>query len=247
VILYPAIDIRDGSAVRLIQGDYEREIAYDTDPVEAAQRWVGEGAERLHVVDLDGAREGSSVNLADVERIASAVDVPVQLGGGLRDSDAITAALAAGAERVVLGTAALTDPAFLEQALEDHGERVVVSVDARRGRVALRGWTEESELDSSEAVLSLAASGVARIVFTTVELDGTMEGPGIKQLRALASRLAAAGGGTRLIASGGVGDLSDLRSLACLAPSLVEGVIVGRALYEGRFTVTRARAVLERE
>ena len=245
MILFPAIDIRGGRAVRLIQGDYDREIDYDADPVEAAERWVADGAEYLHVVDLDGAREGSSANLEHVERIASAVKVPLQLGGGLRDLPSIGAALSAGADRVVLGTAALSDSVFLAQALELHGEKLVVSVDARGGRVALRGWTEDSELDSAETVLGLAASGVSRIAFTTVELDGTMEGPGITQLRVVASKLAEAGSNARLIASGGVGDITDLRSLARLAPSIVEGVIVGRALYEGRFTVGSARMALE--
>ena len=246
MILYPAIDIRGGRAVRLIQGDYEREIAYDADPVDAATRWAADGAEYLHVVDLDGAREGRPQNLGHVRRIASSVDVPVQLGGGIRDTESIESALDAGAERVVLGTAALSDAKLLASALDAHGERVVVSVDSRGGRAALRGWTQESELDAAETVLKLGAAGVRRVVFTTVEVDGTMDGPGIKPLRDVAARLADAGGPTGLIASGGVGDVSDLRSLACLAPSVVEGVIVGRALYEERFTVGRARTVLER-
>jgi phosphoribosylformimino-5-aminoimidazole carboxamide ribotide isomerase len=247
VILYPAIDIRGGRAVRLIQGDYEREIAYDADPTVAARRWVDDGAEYLHVVDLDGARTGEPANLEQVARIAAVVDVPLQLGGGLRDAEAIAAAFDAGAERVVLGTAALSDPAFLQAVLERYAERVVVSVDARGGKVALRGWTDESELDAAETVIGLAERGVTRIVFTTVELDGTMEGPGIKQLRSVAGRLTESSGDTKLIASGGVGDLSDLRTLACLAPSVVDGVIVGRALYEQRFSVKRARSVLERD
>lgn len=245
MILYPAIDIRGGRAVRLIQGDFEREITYDADPVVAAQRWVADGAECLHVVDLDGAREGESANLDQVKRIVDAVGVPVQLGGGLRDPSAIASAFDAGIDRVVLGTAALSDSGFLSSAVERYGDAVVVSVDARGGFVTLRGWADESDLDAAEAIASLAARGVARIVFTTIELDGTMEGPGIKQLRAVASRLADSDAATRLIASGGVGELSDLRTLACLAPSVVEGVIVGRALYEERFTVKRARAVLE--
>ena len=245
MILYPAIDIRGGRAVRLIQGDFEREIAYDADPVVAAERWVADGAEYLHVVDLDGAREGEPANLEQLKRIVDAVSVPVQVGGGLRDTSAIAAAFDAGVDRVILGTAALSDPAFLRSALERHAEDVVVSVDARGGFVTLRGWTDESELDAAEAVASLADRGVARIVFTTIERDGTMEGPGIEQLGLVAARLAETGAATRLIASGGVGELSDLRTLAGLAPAVVEGVIVGRALYEERFTVGQARAVLQ--
>src|SRR4051812_35937985 len=140
VILYPAIDIRGGQAVRLLQGDYERETRYDADPVDAAKRWAGEGAEFLHVVDLDGAKAGEPRNLEAVRRIAAAVECPIQVGGGLREEASVTAVLDAGAERVVIGTAALRDPAFLGRVLETHGERVVVSVDAREGKVALAGW-----------------------------------------------------------------------------------------------------------
>ena len=158
MILYPAIDIRGGQAVRLLQGDYERETAYDADPVDAATRWAGEGAEFLHVVDLDGAKAGAPRNLEAVRRIAAAVECPIQVGGGLRDADSVAAVLEAGAERVVIGTAALRDPDFLAAALEDHAERIVVSVDARDGKVSLAGWTEASGRDVAEAVAPSSAS-----------------------------------------------------------------------------------------
>ena len=145
MILYPAIDIRGGQAVRLLQGDYERETAYDADPVDAARRWAGDGAEFLHVVDLDGAKAGAPQNLEAVRRIAAAVECPIQVGGGLRDAASVDAVLAAGAARVVIGTAALRDPEFLDRALDAHGERVVVSLDTRGGMVSLAGWTETSE------------------------------------------------------------------------------------------------------
>jgi phosphoribosylformimino-5-aminoimidazole carboxamide ribotide isomerase len=241
VILFPAIDIRGGSAVRLVQGDYDRETTFDADPVDAAKRWADDGARWLHVVDLDGAREGKPANLGQIRRIARAVDCPIQVGGGIRDAGVVADVLAAGAERVVIGTAALRDPDFLAATLKQHGaEKVVVSVDARGGKVALAGWREVSDVDAADAVADLAQRGVGRFLFTPIEVDGTLEGPGIKDLKKVAQADA------KVIYSGGVGDLSDLRSLACLAPSNVEGAIVGRALYDGRFTVAEGQAALER-
>jgi phosphoribosylformimino-5-aminoimidazole carboxamide ribotide isomerase len=239
VILYPAIDIRGGQAVRLLRGDYERETAYDADPADAAVRWAGEGAEILHVVDLDGAKAGEPRNLDAVRRTAAAVDCPVQVGGGLRDAAAVGAVLAAGAARVVIGTAALRDPGFLDSMLAEHGDRVVVSVDARGGRVALEGWTEAGEEGAVEAVAALGERGVARFLCTAIEVDGTMEGPALAQLREIAAATE-----SQVIASGGVGDLSHLESLAQAAAPNLEGVIVGRALYERRFTVAEAIAAL---
>jgi len=239
VILYPAIDIRGGRAVRLLQGDYERETAYDADPVDAAMRWAGEGAQFLHVVDLDGAKAGGPQNLDVVQRIAAAVACPIQVGGGLRGSVAIDAALEAGAERVVIGTAALRDPEFLGTAIDAHGDRIVVSVDARDGRVALEGWTEEGGEGVVEAVRALSDRGVARFLCTAIEVDGTMEGPALGELRAIAASTDA-----QVIASGGVGKLADLEALAREAAPNVEGVVVGRALYEQRFSVAEATAAL---
>jgi phosphoribosylformimino-5-aminoimidazole carboxamide ribotide isomerase len=244
VILYPAIDIRGGQAVRLLQGDYERETVYDADPVEAASRWADEGAGFLHVVDLDGAREGAPRNLEAVRRIAAAVACPIQVGGGLRDLESIDAVLSAGARRVVIGTAALRDPQLLRQALELHGERVVVSVDARCGKVSLSGWTEVSDVDVAVAVAGLGERGVSRFLCTAIEVDGTMEGPALDELARVASRTSA-----RVIASGGVGKLSDLEALALAGESRenLEGAIVGRALYERRFTVAEGIAALVRD
>ena len=239
MILYPAIDIRGGKAVRLTRGDYAQETVYDRDPAEAAKRWVAEGARFLHVVDLDGAREGRPQNLEAVRRIASGAGAPVQTGGGLRDAESIEATLAAGAERVVLGTAALRDPEMLEDALERHRERIVVSVDARGGRVALQGWTESGEVSAAEAIASLSDSSVERFVFTPIDVDGTMEGPDVERLRE-AARVTEA----ELIYSGGVGEIEHLRTLAAEAPPNLGGVIVGKALYEGRFSVAEGQAAL---
>jgi phosphoribosylformimino-5-aminoimidazole carboxamide ribotide isomerase len=235
VILYPAIDVRGGRAVRLLQGDYERETTYDADPADAAARWAGEGAEFLHVVDLDGAKAGEPRNLAAIERITARVSCPIQVGGGLRDPQAVRAILDAGADRVVIGTAALRDPEFLDAMLEAHGHRIVVSVDARDGRVALEGWTEAGEETVVDAIAALTERGVARFLCTAIEVDGTMEGPAIDQLAEIANSTS-----SKVIASGGVGTLTHLESLARSTPPNVEGAIVGRALYEQEFTVAEA-------
>jgi phosphoribosylformimino-5-aminoimidazole carboxamide ribotide isomerase len=239
VILYPAIDIRGGQAVRLLQGDYARETAYDADPVDAAKRWAGEGAEFLHVVDLDGAKAGEPRNLDAIRRIAEEVGCPIQVGGGLRDADSVAAVLEAGAARVVIGTAALRDPQFLDEALETNGDAVVVSVDTRGGKVSLSGWTETSDVEAPEAVANLTERGVSRFLCTAIEVDGTMEGPAVDQLNEIAAATTAA-----VIASGGVGDLSHLEALARRAAPNIEGAIVGRALYERNFTVTEGIAAL---
>jgi phosphoribosylformimino-5-aminoimidazole carboxamide ribotide isomerase len=241
VILYPAIDIRDGHAVRLVEGDYARETTYDADPVDAALRWAAEGAQYLHVVDLDGAKAGEPQNLDAIHRIADAVPFPIQVGGGLRDEKCVANVLRAGAERVVIGTAALRDPAFLERMIDHHGDRVVVSVDSREGKVSLAGWTEESGVDVAEAVSSLSERGVGHFLCTAIEVDGTMAGPALGELERIAAVTSA-----WVIASGGVGTIADLEALAELGaktPNL-EGAIVGRALYERRFTVADGIAAL---
>jgi phosphoribosylformimino-5-aminoimidazole carboxamide ribotide isomerase/imidazole glycerol phosphate synthase glutamine amidotransferase subunit len=238
-LLFPAIDIRDGKAVRLVQGDFAQETKYDDDPVVSARRWVDGGATWLHIVDLDGARAGEPVNLDHVRGIVAAVNVPVQLGGGLRDSQKVEEAISSGAERVVLGTAAVRDPEMAEAIAAAHGDRVVASVDARSGKVAAEGWTEESELTTTEVIAELTRRGLRRFVYTPVEVDGLMEGPNLDSLREAAE---ATDG--QVIYSGGIGSLDHLRAVAGLGLENVEGVIVGRALYEQRFTITEARAAL---
>jgi phosphoribosylformimino-5-aminoimidazole carboxamide ribotide isomerase len=240
VKLYPAIDILGGNAVRLVRGDFAAKKVYDEDPLSAARAWTHAGARALHVVDLDGAKSGAPVNLEQLRRIVSELDVPVQYGGGLRSLDAVEDALRAGAARVILGTAALAEPELLREALETHGPaRVLVSVDARGGRVASAGWTQNTGL-SAEAVLErLQAAGVRELVYTNVDRDGMLEGPDLEEVGAVAASVRG-----RLIYSGGIGALADLEGLAGLGQASLAGVIVGKALYEGRFTIAEAHAVL---
>jgi phosphoribosylformimino-5-aminoimidazole carboxamide ribotide isomerase len=239
VILYPAIDILDGHAVRLLQGDFERATQYAADPVDAANGWVSAGAQRLHVVDLDGARSGAPVNLEHVQRIVAATGLPVQLGGGLRSHAAIAAAFGAGVERVVLGTAAFADDALLADALAEHGERVVVSVDVRGGMVSTAGWTQTGSLPAVAAVAELMARGVRSFVYTDVDRDGMLNGPDLDGVAAVAQALEG-----ELLYSGGIGSLADLEALVALRTPRLAGVIAGKALYERRFSVSEAEAVL---
>jgi phosphoribosylformimino-5-aminoimidazole carboxamide ribotide isomerase len=242
VELYPAIDVLGGNAVRLVRGDFDAKKVYDERPLQAARRWVDAGASRLHVVDLDGAREGAPVNVDHLRAIARDVGVPVQYGGGLRTPEAVAAALGAGAERAIVGTVALTDPRLLAQILAEHGpERVGVSVDVRAGRPAAAGWTQAAEERPEEAFQRLLESGVEWFVYTDVDRDGMLEGPDVARVGEIASRA-----GARMIYSGGVGSLADLEALAALAAPSLAGVIVGKALYEGRFTVAEALAALGR-
>jgi len=245
VNLYPAIDILGGNAVRLIKGDFDASKVYDEDPLSAARGWVQEGARYLHVVDLDGARRGERVNLGHLRQIASELDVPVQYGGGLRTAEAVDEALAAGAARVILGTAAFTDPSLLERALERHGpERVMVSVDVRGGEVAIEGWTKAADVGVREVFARLIERGVQELLYTNVDRDGMLEGLNLDDL-VWAARAAEHG---HLIYSGGIGALEDLEHLAERRAEAhldnLEGVIVGKALYERRFTVAEAHAAL---
>jgi phosphoribosylformimino-5-aminoimidazole carboxamide ribotide isomerase len=234
MILLPAIDILDGKAVRLTRGDYGASTVYDDDPVLAARRWVRAGARALHVVDLDGARSGTPVNLEHVRRIGAEVRVPVQVGGGLRSAESVEHALAAGATRVVIGTAAYRDVDFIDDVLAAHGDRVVVSVDVRSGRVAGAGWTEQTDIPASAVLETLGRRGIRRFVYSSIDRDGMLSGPDLDEVTAVANTVR----GT-FIYSGGVASLDDLRALAALRQVNLSGVIVGKALYEQRFTVAQ--------
>ncbi|MBA3421870.1 MAG: 1-(5-phosphoribosyl)-5-[(5-phosphoribosylamino)methylideneamino]imidazole-4-carboxamide isomerase [Thermoleophilaceae bacterium] len=242
MILLPAVDIRGGRAVRLRLGDFDAETVYADSPLAAARAWVEAGARALHVVDLDGARSGEPRHLDELRRMATELEVPIQWGGGLRSLDDVSAALGAGADRVVLGTAALRSPELLDVALELGGaERVLVAVDVRGGSVSVSGWTERSEVSAEELVERLEARGVERFVHTSVDRDGTLEGPDVDAVRRLATAMRG-----RLVVSGGIGSLGDLEALRALGLTNVGGVIAGKALYERRFTVAEGNAALER-
>jgi phosphoribosylformimino-5-aminoimidazole carboxamide ribotide isomerase len=240
MILLPAVDIRDGRAVRLRQGHFDDETVYADDPLDAARSFVEAGARFLHVVDLDGAREGEPVNLHHVERIARELGVPVELGGGLRSIASIRRALAAGVARVVLGTAAFTDPDLLDEALSAFTSRVLVGVDVRGGSVSVAGWTRETGMAGEDAIRRMQQRGATRFVYTNVDRDGMLEGVDLEEVR----RVAAAVRG-RFLLSGGVGSLEDLVALRRLRLLNLAGVISGKALYEGRFTVSDGQAALD--
>lgn len=239
MILYPAIDILDGRAVRLLQGDFDEQTVYRDSPLEAARAWVEAGARFLHIVDLDGARSGAPANLGHVEAITSELPVPVQLGGGLRSLASVRAALDSGVERVILGTAALRDVDLLDDCLGAFRERVIVSIDARGGRVSVSGWQESTGLPAEEVIESLQHRGVRSFVYSNVDRDGMLGGVDTAEVR----RIAAVVRG-RFIYSGGVGALEDLRALAGLRQVNLGGVIVGKALYEARFTVAEGQDAL---
>jgi phosphoribosylformimino-5-aminoimidazole carboxamide ribotide isomerase len=240
MILLPAVDILEGKAVRLTRGEFDQRTVYDADPLDAARRWIDQGARSLHVVDLDGARSGAPVNLEQVRRITAEAEVPVQVGGGLRTIGAVREAIAAGAARVLLGTAAYVDVDFLDQAIAEFDDRVVVSVDVRGGRLAAAGWTEQTDIPLEAVVEHLNARGVRRFVYSSIDRDGMLAGPDLDGAR----RVAEAVRGSYTY-SGGVSSLDDLRALVELRQVNLNGVIVGKALYEGKFTVGEAQAVLD--
>jgi phosphoribosylformimino-5-aminoimidazole carboxamide ribotide isomerase len=239
MILLPAVDIRDGRAVRLQQGNFDRETVYADDPLEAARSFVEAGARFLHVVDLDGARAGEPANLDHLERIVRELPVPVQYGGGLRSLVAIRRALAAGADRVVLGTAAYTDLDFLEQALEAWDPRVLVAVDVRGGHVSVSGWTKETQMLPDTLIHRMQGRGATRFVYTNVDRDGMLEGPDLDEVRHISGVIRG-----RFLYSGGIGSLEHLVALRSLRLVNLAGVISGKALYEGRFGVREAQELL---
>ncbi|MDQ3677232.1 MAG: 1-(5-phosphoribosyl)-5-[(5-phosphoribosylamino)methylideneamino]imidazole-4-carboxamide isomerase [Actinomycetota bacterium] len=240
MILYPAIDIADGKAVRLVQGDFDAQTVYGDDPVDAARAWVEAGASFLHVVDLDGARTGSPQNLHHVERIARELGVPVQFGGGLRTMEAVNDAIGAGARRVILGTAAFADVDLLDEVVAAFAERTVVSVDTRGGFVSTAGWVHTTQTTADNAIERLQDRGVGTFVFTDVDRDGMLDGPDLETVRRLAGVVRG-----RLLYSGGIGRREDLEALAALRHATLTGVIVGTALYERRFTVAEGQAALD--
>lgn len=238
--LIPAIDIRGGKCVRLLQGDYERETVFGEDPVEMARRWEAEGATRLHVVDLDAARSGEPVNLEIVRRIAAALSIPVQMGGGVRDREAVIRTLEAGVQRAIVGTTAAADPDTARALFAEFGERLILGLDARDGKVAVAGWRETTSWEAADLAREMAAAGARRLIYTDIATDGTGVGPSLESTRALAEALE-----IPVIASGGVGRPEDVLAVSRLEPAGVEGVIVGKAIYTGAVRVKEVLAQLQ--
>jgi phosphoribosylformimino-5-aminoimidazole carboxamide ribotide isomerase len=224
----PAIDLLEGKCVRLYQGDYDRSQVFNENPVEVALHWVEQGATRLHLVDLDGAKQGKSVNLNVIEAITAAIPIPVQVGGGLRDRSAVSNLLNLGVQRAILGTVAVEQPELVTQLAQEFPGQIVVGIDARNGKVATRGWLETSEVAATELAQRMAQQGAAAIIYTDIHRDGTLAGPNLPALRELANAI-----DIPVIASGGVSSLTDLLSLLALEPLGVTGAIVGRAIYTG--------------
>jgi phosphoribosylformimino-5-aminoimidazole carboxamide ribotide isomerase len=240
MILYPAIDILDGRAVRLVEGRFEDATTYHDDPLEAAKSWVAAGARFLHVVDLDGARSGEPRSLDHLERIVAETGVPVQYGGGLRTTDAVRDALKAGAERAIVGTAAFRDVDFLDDIVTTHGSHIVVSVDVRDGMIATSGWTQTTELPAGDAIRRLTARGVRSFVYTDVSRDGMLTGPDLAGVERVADAVRG-----RFLYSGGIGSLDHLTALARLRRVNLAGVIAGKALYEKKFTLAEGQRALD--
>lgn len=242
MILYPAIDLKGGACVRLLRGEMDAATVYNPDPAGQARAFRDAGCGWIHLVDLDGAFAGAAVNADAVRGILAAVDVPVQLGGGIRDRAMIDTWLDAGISRVILGTIALRDPALVIAACRDHPGRIAVGIDARAGMVAVEGWAETSEITARDLALKFEDAGVSAIIFTDIDRDGALQGPNLEATGALARAVS-----TPVIASGGVSSLDDLRAVAGLAGDGVAGAIVGRALYDGRVDVASAIRALAGE
>jgi len=240
MILYPAIDIMDGQAVRLVEGVFEDATTYHADPLDAARSWVEAGARFLHVVDLDGARSGEPKSLDHLRRIVAETGIPIQYGGGLRTVENVREALRAGAERAIVGTAAFKDIDFLDDIVAAYGPRVVVAVDVKNGMIATEGWTQTTELPAVEAIKRLTGRGVRSFVFTDVSRDGKLTGPDLDAVKDVARAVRG-----RFIYSGGIGSLEHLRSLAQLRQVNMAGVIAGKSLYEKKFTVAEGQAALD--
>ncbi|MBV9522802.1 MAG: 1-(5-phosphoribosyl)-5-[(5-phosphoribosylamino)methylideneamino]imidazole-4-carboxamide isomerase [Alphaproteobacteria bacterium] len=239
MILYPAIDLKGGKCVRLVRGAMDDATVFNDDPAAQAQTFAAAGFSWLHVVDLDGAFAGRAMNAAAVEAILAATDLPVQLGGGIRDERGIAAWLARGVARIILGTAALRDPALVKRACKAHPGRIAIGIDARAGMVAVEGWAETSMVTASELALRFEDAGAAAIIHTDIERDGALGGVNVEATARLAEALS-----TPVIASGGVAALDDLARLKAKEASGIAGVICGRALYGGRIDPRAALALL---
>jgi len=235
--IIPAIDLKNGKCVRLLQGKKDRETIYSDDPVQMALRWQREGATYLHLIDLDGAFEGQSRNVEAIRSIVEATDVPAELGGGIRTMGTISRLLSLGLDRVILGTVAITEPDLVRRAIERFGpKKIVVGIDAKKGKVAVKGWEETSEVSALELALRMKAFSVERIIYTDISRDGMMTSPNAAATKQLARQ-----SGLKVIASGGISSLGDVQKVADLEPYGVDGMIIGKALYEGAIDLKEAK------
>jgi phosphoribosylformimino-5-aminoimidazole carboxamide ribotide isomerase len=239
MIIFPAIDIKDGHCVRLFQGDYSQLTKYGDDPVEVALRWQNAGASWLHIVDLDGAIQGAPVNIELIKKMREATNLHMEVGGGLRSLEHIERMLDLGIDRVILGTIAITDPALLHEALARWSERIVVGIDARDGMVAIGGWLETSRVQAPDLAIRLSAAGVRRFIYTDISRDGAMNGPNFGALAEMCLATT-----SKIIGSGGVRSLADLQALDALG---IEGAIVGKALYTGDLDLATIIEKVERK
>ena len=240
MIIFPAIDIRGGKCVRLEEGRFDRETVFAENPVEAARRWVEAGSKWLHIVDLDGARAGKPVNLKVVEEIARSFDVQIQLGGGIRTAANVGEVLAAGVQRVILGSVAVRSPELVRQVCADFGERIVIGIDARSGEVAVDGWEKSGLVQVEELALRMKEAGASRIIYTDISRDGMLTGVNVAATLQLADK-----SGLKIIASGGVRGMEDIQALQPLTEHGVEGVIIGKALYTGVISLKDALRVAQ--
>ena len=229
MIIFPAIDIRDGKCVRLTEGRFDQETIFADQPVDMAVRWANEGAEYLHLVDLDGALAGKPVNMAAITSIIKAVNIPVQLGGGIRTLENIRECLEAGVQRVILGSIAVRSPELVAAACKQYGDRIIVGIDARDGQAAVEGWGVTGGISAEELAKRMAQVGVARIIYTDISRDGMLTGVNVTATAALAQAA-----GIPVIASGGVGSIADIKAIKEAESAGIEGVIVGKAIYLGK-------------
>lgn len=240
MLIIPAIDLRDGRCVRLVQGAKGTETIYSDEPVEMARRWEELGAQYLHVVDLDGAFTGSPQNLDIIGEMVRNVNIPLQLGGGIRTYETVEEILSLGVRRVILGTAAISSPDLVSRCTENFGEHIVVGIDGRDGFVAIEGWETTVESTVEQLAQQIASLGVKRIIFTDTRRDGTLKGPNLEATKCIAEK-----SGLKIIASGGVSSIEDLHALKTLKPYGVEGVIMGKALYSGAINLKEALRIME--
>ncbi len=240
MIIFPAIDIRDGKCVRLEEGRFDRETIFAENPLEAARRWVEAGTEWLHIVDLDGARAGQPVNLKVVSEIAKTFNVKIQLGGGIRTAENVREILAAGIQRVILGSVAVRSPELVQQVCAEFGERIVIGIDARGGEVAVDGWEKSGLMQVEDLALQMKKVGAARIIYTDISRDGMLTGVNIPATLQLAEK-----SGLAVIASGGVKGMEDVLALQALTKQGIEGVIIGKALYTGAISLPEALKVAQ--